>query len=180
MLTPKDRINLELIKKIMSEKRITLPSLRDQDWKKENVETEKVNKLLLNVPTGNITEQNKLIYAGAKLVCDKIGFPQGNSSTNTKRRWKIRLEGRIKKLRQAKVQSETKIKICLNEKTKTKQQTSLKVRLETISQKIFAIERSPKRYQKCQEITNQTEPLKIKKENSTNKSVENARGQTNN
>ena len=39
------------------------------------VETEKINKLLPNIPTDNITKLNELIYAGAKLVCDKIGVP---------------------------------------------------------------------------------------------------------
>ena len=29
----------------------------------------------MNIPTNNITELNNLIYAGAKLVCDRIGAP---------------------------------------------------------------------------------------------------------
>ena len=33
-----------LIKKIMTEKKTTLPSLRNQDWKNVKVEIEKVNK----------------------------------------------------------------------------------------------------------------------------------------
>ena len=45
MLTEKDQINAELIKKIMTEKKTTLPSprleKRSHDWKKVNVETEK-------------------------------------------------------------------------------------------------------------------------------------------
>ena len=32
----------------------------------------------------NITELNKLIYAGAKLVSDKIGIPLRNLNRNTK------------------------------------------------------------------------------------------------
>ena len=57
MLTEEDRINLELIKKIMTEKKIN-----NQDWEKEKVETKKINKLLVNIPTQNITEVNELIY----------------------------------------------------------------------------------------------------------------------
>ena len=56
------------MKRIMSEKMITLPSLRNQDWKTLKVETEKTNKLWTNILTNNITELNGLIYARAKLV----------------------------------------------------------------------------------------------------------------
>ena len=37
---------------------------------KVKVKTEKKNKLLTNIPTGNIIELNDLIYEGAQLVCD--------------------------------------------------------------------------------------------------------------
>ena len=33
-LTQEDKIKIELIKKIMTEKKTALPSLRNQDWKK--------------------------------------------------------------------------------------------------------------------------------------------------
>ena len=69
MLTQEDKIKEELIKKIMTENKITLPLLRNQDRKKVKVETEKVNKLLINIATVNISE---LIYARRKLVFDKI------------------------------------------------------------------------------------------------------------
>ena len=68
----------------MSKKKITLPSLRNQNWKKVKEETEKVNKLLPNIPTDNITELKQLIYAGAKLVCDKIDDPLSNLNRNAK------------------------------------------------------------------------------------------------
>ena len=48
----------------MSEKKTTLSSLRNQDWRTVKSETEKVNALLTNVPTDDITELNDLIYAG--------------------------------------------------------------------------------------------------------------------
>ena len=44
----------------------------------------------------DITELNELIYTVAKLVCDKIGI----LDRNTKLRWEMRFEGRMKKLRQ--------------------------------------------------------------------------------
>ena len=45
-----DKINMESIKKLMTEKKTTLPSLKNQDWKKDKVETEKINKLSMNIP----------------------------------------------------------------------------------------------------------------------------------
>ena len=68
----------------MIKKKTTLPSLRNQDWKKVKVETEKINKLSTHIPKGNITELNALIYAGSKLVCDKISVFLRNPRRNTK------------------------------------------------------------------------------------------------
>ena len=68
-------MNVEFIKKIITAKKTAFVSLRDQDWKKAKVEIKKVNKLLPNISTGNITELNELSYPGVKLVCDKIGVP---------------------------------------------------------------------------------------------------------
>ena len=78
MLTQEDKMNLELKKKIKIKKKTTLPSLINQDWNKVQVGSEKVNKLLPNSPTGNITELNELFYTWAKLICNKIGVPGGN------------------------------------------------------------------------------------------------------
>ena len=77
----------------MRETETTTPFLRYQDWKKVKVETEKVNKLLPNIPACNITKLNKLIYARVKLACNKIGVLQRNPNRNTKHESEIRLEG---------------------------------------------------------------------------------------
>ena len=69
-------------KKIMSEQKTPLSSLR----------LEKVNKLLKYIPT-DITEMNKLIYTGAKLVYDKINISQRNTNRNTKPEWERIIEG---------------------------------------------------------------------------------------
>ena len=45
----------------MTEKKTTLPSLWNQDWKKVKVETKKMKKLLTNIPVDNITELHKLM-----------------------------------------------------------------------------------------------------------------------
>ena len=56
-LTPEEKTNnAETIKRIMSEKKTTLSSLRNQDWRTVKSETEKVNDFLTNIPTNNITE----------------------------------------------------------------------------------------------------------------------------
>ena len=72
----------------MTEKKI-ISSFGKQYCKKEKIETEKVNKSLANIPTGYITELNELIYAGEKLLCDKIGVPLRNLNRNTKPGCKI-------------------------------------------------------------------------------------------
>ena len=45
----------------------------------------------------NITELNQLIYAGEKLVCEKIGIPSISTKKQSKPGWEIRLEMQIKK-----------------------------------------------------------------------------------
>ena len=66
-------MNLEKLKR--NEKKTTLSSKWNTDLKTVKAETEKINKLLTLISTINITELNELIYAGAKLVCEKSGVP---------------------------------------------------------------------------------------------------------
>ena len=79
-----------------SEKTI-LPSLRDIEWKKLKIEMEKISYILPYIPTNNITELNELIYAGAKLVCEKIGITSKSTKKQLKPLLEIRLETQIKK-----------------------------------------------------------------------------------
>ena len=76
----------------MTEKKAILLSLMNQEWKKVKAKTKKVNKSFKNIPTDNITELNELIYAGEKLVSDKIGVPLRNTNRNTKPGWEMTLE----------------------------------------------------------------------------------------
>ena len=66
-------MNPENLKRINYEKKTTLLSLKNINWKPE---TEKINKLFAHILAKNITELNELIYALAKVVCEKIGVPQ--------------------------------------------------------------------------------------------------------
>ena len=59
----------------MNVEKITLPSLRNIEWRTVKTETNKINQVLPSISTNNITELNELIYTGAKLVCEKIGIP---------------------------------------------------------------------------------------------------------
>ena len=52
----------------MSEKKTTLPSFKNQDWKTVKAVTEEINKSLTHISTNSIMELKELIYAGAKLV----------------------------------------------------------------------------------------------------------------
>ena len=72
ILTQEDKMNVDLMKKIMTENKTTLPSPKTQDWEKIQAKKQKVNELLTNIPTGNITELNELIYINAELFCDEI------------------------------------------------------------------------------------------------------------
>ena len=80
-----EKINLETIKRMMSEKKTTLPSFRNQDWKTVKAEIEK--KWIINTYLNEWHHKIKW----TKLVCKKIRFPLKNMNKNSKSRWKIRL-----------------------------------------------------------------------------------------
>ena len=69
-------------------------------WRTVKSETEKVNDLYTNIPASDITELNELIYAGEKLVSEKIGVPLKITNRKSKPGWELRLELQIKRLRQ--------------------------------------------------------------------------------
>ena len=71
------KLNLENLKRIMNSEKITLPSLRNIDWRKVRAETNKVNQVLtyIYISMHSITKLDELIYAGAKLVFEKIEIP---------------------------------------------------------------------------------------------------------
>ena len=69
----------------MSEKKTTLQSLRNQNWKIVKIEIEKIiNKRITHTSANNITELNELIYAGVNLVSTKIDVSQKNTNRNSK------------------------------------------------------------------------------------------------
>ena len=53
----------------------TLPSLGNIEWRTLKTETYRINQMVPYISANNISELNDLIYAGAKLVSEKIGIP---------------------------------------------------------------------------------------------------------
>ena len=91
------KINLENVKRITNSEKATLPSLRNIEWRTLKIETNEINQVLPYISTNNLTELNELIYAGAKLVSEKIGITSKSTKKKSKPAWEIRLETQIKK-----------------------------------------------------------------------------------
>ena len=101
-------LNRENLKRIMNIEKITLPS-RNNEWRIGKAETNKVNQVLTYISTNNITELYELIYAGAKLVCEKLAIPSKITKEKSKPEWEFWLKSQIKNLRkQAKMIKQTK------------------------------------------------------------------------
>ena len=83
----------------MNSENTTLTSLRKIECKALKIEKNEINHMLPYIPLNNITELNELIYAGAKLVCEKIGIPSKRTKKPSRAGWEIRLETQIKNLR---------------------------------------------------------------------------------
>ena len=66
----------------MNSEKTTSPSLGNIEWKTLKIETNKMNQIRPYIPTNNITELNELIYAGEKLVCEKIGIPSKSTKNS--------------------------------------------------------------------------------------------------
>ena len=118
-LSQEQKIDLENVQRIMSSEKTILPSLRNIEWRTLKIETEKINQILPYIPTNNITELNELIYAGAKLVCEKIGIPSKSTKKKSKPGWEIRLETQKTLRKQARMIKQMRdAEICRNRKEK--------------------------------------------------------------
>ena len=126
-----EKMNIAIIKRIMSEKKTSLPSLRNWDWKTIKTKTKNINELLTHISKNNIKELSEFIYAIAISVYDKIGVLLMNANRNSKPWWKIRQETQIRNLWQAKMIREKKnAGACWDKKRKTtqlKQKTHLTI-----------------------------------------------------
>ena len=139
----------------MNEEKTTLPSLRNVEWRTVKTETEKINQVLTYISTNNITELNELIYAGAKLVCEKIAIPSKSKEKKSKSGWEIRLETQIKNLRkQAKMIKQRKDVGTCRDKKENATQGKITIQLEEINQKLLAKEGRLKRYRQNRAFQN--------------------------
>ena len=147
MLTQKDK-KCRINKKNNHERKDDIIIPKESKLEKDKVEIEKKNKLPKYIPTDNITKLNKFIYAGAKVVSDKIGILLRKPDRNTNTLMENKLRGQIIKLQQ---------QVKLLRKTKcTETQWNKKTKKRTTADK-------------SESMTKQTAPSKIMNENSTNK-----------
>ena len=150
-LTQEQKLIRKNLERILNSEKATLPSLRNIEWRIVKAETNKVNQVLTYISMNNITELNELIYAGAKLVCEKIGIPSKNTKEKSKPGWEIRLKTQIENLRkQLKViknnnKTTKNAEINRNRKEKTTQE-KLTIQVEEIYQKVLTKQRRLKRY----------------------------------
>ena len=122
----------------MPEKKTTLPSPMNRDWRTVKSKTEEVNDLLTNIPT-YITELNDLIYAGEKLVSEQIGVPLKITDRKSKPRWELGLKLQIKRLRQqARILKQNLKKFAYE--TEKARQLERKIKLGKTNQKVLAKE----------------------------------------
>ena len=130
----------------MNSEKTTLPSLRNIKWRTLKIQTNKINQILPYISRNNTIELNELTYAGAKLVCEKIGVHSKSSKKQSKPGWEFRLETQIKNLRKlAKMLKQKDPGICGKRMEKTTRE-NITVELEVINQKVLAKERRLKRY----------------------------------
>ena len=84
------------------EERIRIPTMKTCNHGKLKEKTKEVNEILTSIPTNNITETNRLIYAGARLVVELMDIRIQTQNTNGRHRippWKKRLETQLLKMR---------------------------------------------------------------------------------
>ena len=166
-------MNVANPKKIVSEEKTWLPSLRKQNCKTVKTETKKISELLKHISKNNITKLNELIYAGAKLICEKIGLPFKNTNRNSKPGWEIRLEMQIRNQRQQAKMTEGDTGRCWYEKKKKATQIKQTIQLMEINQKV-KLKEDLKDIETGLNKTEKTEHPKTTKGKSINKLGENA------
>ena len=74
-------------------------NLRNVDRGRLKEAVRKINDLLTDIPTANLTETNKLLLAAAHLAGKKVGAKKRETTSMAEPWWKQRLNGQIAKLR---------------------------------------------------------------------------------
>ena len=124
---------------------ITEPTPSDfisKTGKQSRQKLKKINELLTNIPMNIITKWNELIYAGTKLLWEKIWVSLMNTNRNSKPGLEIRLETQIKKIYDNKQKCKDrrkKMRIFWDEEKKSNT-IRKKLHLEEINRKVLAKE----------------------------------------
>ena len=92
-------IVMESAKVIEKGRKDNLPALRNVPKKKLLEETAKVDKVLSKFKTHSTTKINKLFYAGAFVVTNRLGVKIEKIAGRKEPMWKRRLQNKIKELR---------------------------------------------------------------------------------
>mgnify|MGYP007065339753 CR=1 FL=1 len=98
-----DESQLQLLEKLNNYRNsemdiIRLPKLKRIPKKQLMSHVQKIDALLEKIPTANITETNRLIYACAKVVTEKLEIGEKKHESHGDPPWKKRLHGQIQRL----------------------------------------------------------------------------------
>ena len=95
----------------------------------------KINQVLTHILIKHITKLNELIYAGAKLVSEKIGVLLKSMKEKSKCGWEIWLETQIRKLwKQAKkIKQRKNVETCWKKKKEKATQEKIAIQLKEIN-----------------------------------------------
>ena len=89
---------MEIAEVIERDKKDMLPALTNVPKKKLLEETAKVDNVLSKFKTYSITKTNKLFYAGAFVVTNRLGVKIDKVAGRKKPMWKRRLQNKTKSL----------------------------------------------------------------------------------
>ena len=146
---------------------------QSRNWKKKWIINTYYNE--------HITELNKLICAGGKLVSDKIGVPLKNTNWHSKPGYEIRLETQIRNLQQAKmIRKRENAGTSWNEKKTYVQKVKQTIQLKKITQKVLLRGGRLIRYRDSIKQYREKRHSKTTKGNPTSKLGENVRRHTSN
>ena len=146
---------MEIAERIERGRKDKLPALRNVPKKKLLEETAKVDKLLSKFKTHSISKTNKLFYAGAFVVTNRLGVKIDKVAWRKEPMWKRRLKNKIKELRKDLSQLEaSKDKGISNfkhweglERKYSIKAKRLNIVIEELNQRITAMAAKVRRYQ---------------------------------
>ena len=130
-------------------------NLRNVDRGRLKEAVRKINDLLTDIPTANLTETNKLLLAAARLAGKKVGAKKRETTSMAEPWWKRRLNGQIAKLRKDlsrldKWKSNQLKSMAVKEQLETRykvKKKGIEVVIEELKQRVVAKAAKVKRYE---------------------------------